>query len=127
MGIRAARGNNAPRLSPTRPAVNHAFNHLAVYSFSIASLSTVYCLRLRSALEFSPTCAPSAARRMTMRTLKTLQHQRPTAALLTLAIVFAGWQCPARAQEINPNTAQKTQQTPAGRTVWHNGGRFFVN
>jgi hypothetical protein len=26
-----------------------------------------------------------------------------------------------------PNTAQKTQQTPTGRTVWHHVGRVFLN
>ncbi len=62
-----------------------------------------------------------------MRTIRTLLHQRPTAALLTLAIVFAVWQCPASAQEPIAKTAQKTEQTPAGRTVWHHVGRLFVN
>src|SRR5277367_2679251 len=127
MGIRAARGNNAPRLSPTRPAVNHAFNDLAVYSFFIASLSTVYCLRLRSALEYLQSCATSAARRMTMKTTRTHLHQGQVTALLALAFVFAGWQCPARAQELTPDIASKTQQTPVGRTVWHHVGRVFVN
>jgi hypothetical protein len=62
-----------------------------------------------------------------MRSIRTLLHPRPAAALLALAVVFAGWYSPARAQEFNPNTAQKTQQTPAGRTVWHHVGRLFVN
>jgi hypothetical protein len=62
-----------------------------------------------------------------MRTIRTLLHQRPTAALLTLAIVFAVWQCPARAQGYMPNTALKTQQTPTGRIVWRHVGRVFVN
>ncbi|MGC1297737.1 MAG: hypothetical protein WA869_22110 [Alloacidobacterium sp.] len=62
-----------------------------------------------------------------MRSIRTLLHQRPTATLLTLAVVFAGWQCPARAQEFMPNTAQKTQQTPTGRIVWHHVGRVFLN
>jgi hypothetical protein len=63
-----------------------------------------------------------------MGTIRTLPHQRPTAALLLmLAAVSAGWQCPARAQGFMPNTAQKTQQTPTGRTVWHHVGRVFLN
>jgi hypothetical protein len=62
-----------------------------------------------------------------MRSIRTLLHQRPTATLLTLAVVFAGWQCPARAQEFMPNTALKTQQTPTGRIVWQHVGRIFVN
>jgi hypothetical protein len=62
-----------------------------------------------------------------MRSIRTLLHPRLTAALLTLAIVFAVWQCPARAQESMQSAALKTQQTPAGRTVWHHVGRLFVN
>jgi hypothetical protein len=64
-----------------------------------------------------------------MRSIRTLLHQRPTATLLTLtlAVVFAGWQCPARAQGVMPNAAQKTQQTPTGRIVWHHVGRVFLN
>ncbi len=62
-----------------------------------------------------------------MRSIRTLLHQRPTATLLTLAVVFAGWQCPARAQGFMPNAAQKTQQTPTGRIVWQHVGRVFVN
>jgi hypothetical protein len=65
--------------------------------------------------------------RKPMRTIRTLLHQRPTAALLTLAIVFAVWQCPARAQGYMPNTALKTQQTPTGRIVWRHVRRVFVN
>jgi hypothetical protein len=64
---------------------------------------------------------------MTMRAIRTLLHQRPATALLALAVVFAGWQCPTRAQEFTPDTALKTQQTPAGRIVWHHVGRVFVN
>jgi hypothetical protein len=62
-----------------------------------------------------------------MRTIKTHLHRRQLTALLALAFVFAGWQCPARAQEFTPDTASKTQQTPAGRIVWHHVGRIFVN
>jgi hypothetical protein len=62
-----------------------------------------------------------------MRSIRTLLHQRPATALLALAVVFAGWQCPAHAQGSMPNTALKTQQTPSGRTVWHHVGRLFLN
>ena len=62
-----------------------------------------------------------------MRSIRTLLQQRPAIALLALAVVFAGWQCPARAQGFMPNTAQKTQQTPTGRIVWHHVGRVFLN
>ena len=62
-----------------------------------------------------------------MRSIRTLLHQRPTATLVMLALVFAGWQCPARAQEFMPNTAQKTQPTPTGRIVWQHVGRVFLN
>jgi hypothetical protein len=63
---------------------------------------------------------------MTMRLIRTLL-QRPAIALLALAIAFAGWQRLARAQEFTSNTAQKTQQTPAGRIVWDHVGRVFLN
>jgi hypothetical protein len=62
-----------------------------------------------------------------MRTISTLLHPRPAIALLAFAVVFAGWQCPARAQGFVPNAALKTQQTPAGRIVWHHVGRVFLN
>jgi len=62
-----------------------------------------------------------------MRSIRTLLHQRATTALLALAVVFAGWQCPARAQGSMPNAAQKTQQTPTGRIVWDHVGRVFLN
>ena len=62
-----------------------------------------------------------------MKSIRTLLSQRPTATLLTLAVVFAGWQCPARAQEFMPDATQKTQQTPTGRIVWHHVGRVFLN
>lgn len=62
-----------------------------------------------------------------MRTIKTLLQQRPTIALLALAVVFAGWQCRARAQEPMQSAALKTQQTPAGEIVWHHVGRVFLN
>jgi len=62
-----------------------------------------------------------------MRSIRTLLHQRTTTALLALAVVFAGWQWPARAQGFMPNTGLKTQQTPTGRIVWHHVGRVFVN
>jgi hypothetical protein len=63
---------------------------------------------------------------MTMR-ITTLLHQAPTTALLALAVAFAGWQCPARAQGLAPDTASKRQQTPTGRIVWQHVGRVFVN
>ncbi len=62
-----------------------------------------------------------------MRSIRTLLYQRSATALLALAVVLAGWQYPARAQGFMPNTAQKTQQTPAGRVVWHHVGRVFLN
>jgi len=62
-----------------------------------------------------------------MRLIRTLLHPRPATALLTLAVVFAGWQCPARAQGFMANTAQKAQQTAAGRVVWQHVGRVFLN
>ena len=62
-----------------------------------------------------------------MRSIGTLLHQRPVTALLALAVVFAGWQCPARAQESMQSAALKTQQTPAGKIVWHHVGRVFLN
>lgn len=62
-----------------------------------------------------------------MRTIRTLLDRKPTIALLALALVFAGWQCPARAQESTSNAARKTQQTPTGRIVWHHVGRVFLN
>ena len=62
-----------------------------------------------------------------MRSIRTLLHQRATTALLALAVVFGGWQCPARAQGSMPNAAQKTQQTPTGRIVWDHVGRVFLN
>ena len=62
-----------------------------------------------------------------MRTIRTLLLQRPTAAILTIAIVFAVWQCQARAQEPMQNRAPKTQQTPTGRVVWDHVGRVFLN
>ena len=62
-----------------------------------------------------------------MRTIRTLLQQRPAIALLALAVVFAGWQCPARAQESTQSAALKTQQSPAGKTVWHHVGRVFLN
>lgn len=62
-----------------------------------------------------------------MGTIRTILKQRPPIALLALAVVFAGWQCPARAQGFMPSTASKTQQTPGGRTVWHHVGRVFLN
>ena len=61
-----------------------------------------------------------------MRTIRTLLHQRPTTAVLSLAVLFAGWQCPARAQGF-ADAAWTTQQTPAGRVVWQHVGRVFVN
>lgn len=60
-----------------------------------------------------------------MRTIRTLLP--PTTALLALAFVFAGWQCPASAQGYTPDTTSKTQQTPTGRVVWQHVGRVFVN
>jgi hypothetical protein len=62
-----------------------------------------------------------------MRIIRTLLHQRLTTALLALAVLFAGWQCPARAQEFTPDNAWKTQGTPAGRVVWQHVGRVYLN
>ena len=62
-----------------------------------------------------------------MRSIRTFLHSRQAAALLTLAVVFAGSPCMARAQGFMPATASKTQQTPSGRTVWHHVGRLFLN
>jgi hypothetical protein len=62
-----------------------------------------------------------------MTTIRMLQHRRPAAALLTLAVLFAGWQCPVRAQGFTPNTALKTQQTSTGKIVWDHVGRVFLN
>lgn len=62
-----------------------------------------------------------------MTTIRTLLHNRPTTALLALAVVFAGWQCPSHAQGLASNTASKAQPTATGRTVWHHVGRVFVN
>ena len=62
-----------------------------------------------------------------MRILRTLLDRKLAITLLALALVFAGWQSPAHAQESMANAAPKTQQIPAGRTVWHHVGRLFVN
>ena len=62
-----------------------------------------------------------------MRSIRTLLHQRPATALLSLAFVFAGSQSPAPAQEFTPDTASRAQQAPAGRIVWHHVGRVFLN
>jgi hypothetical protein len=62
-----------------------------------------------------------------MRLIRMLLHQRPAIALLALAVVIAGWQRPARAQESMQSAAVKTQQTPAGKIVWHHVGRVFLN
>src|ERR1700692_193440 len=114
MGIRSARGNNAPRLSPPQPAVTPVFNDLAVYPFFIASLSAVYCLRPRSAPRVSVNLRNQRTRGMSMRSIRTLLHRRPATPLLVLAVVLAGWQCAARAQESMPNKDQTPQQTPTG-------------
>jgi len=62
-----------------------------------------------------------------MRLIRTLLHKRPAIALLALAVVVAGWQNPARAQESMQSAALKTRQTPAGKIVWHHVGRVFLN
>jgi hypothetical protein len=48
-------------------------------------------------------------------------------SLLALAFALAGWQSQAYAQDATPDTAGKTQETPAGRIVWSHVGRVFVN
>jgi hypothetical protein len=46
-----------------------------------------------------------------MRTIRTLLHQRPTAALLTLAIVFAVSQCPASAGTLAEHGLEEAANT----------------
>jgi hypothetical protein len=62
-----------------------------------------------------------------MSMIKTLLDRKPPTALLALAVVFAGWQYPARAQGVVSITAAKTQQALSGRTVWSHVGRVFLN
>jgi hypothetical protein len=62
-----------------------------------------------------------------MRSIRRFLHQRSATALLALAFVFAGWQCPAHAQGFTPDTASKTPQTSTGRIAWHHVGRVFLN
>jgi hypothetical protein len=63
-----------------------------------------------------------------MKTIATLrQHRNHLPALALLTFAFAGWQSVASAQDLTPDTAWKSQETPTGRIVWQHVGRVFVN
>lgn len=62
-----------------------------------------------------------------MRSINTLLRHKPATALLSLALVSAGWQCTASGQGFTQDTVSNTQLTPTGKAVWSHVGRVFLN
>jgi hypothetical protein len=64
-----------------------------------------------------------------MNTMKaTFQRKHaPAFALLALTFALAAWHSPVRAQDVTPDTAWNSQQTPTGRVVWQHVGRVYVD